>query len=145
MTTKFYSTKANAKRALKGALAKMDLTPEDVAFQIDGEDGQYFVHITFDATEVPDGIEALEGFNVELVGEDAPAAPAKKSAYIREVSDHGGVCAEVWGICDTMQADAEAKGEKLSRKAVIEACRANGIAFGTARTQYQKWKTKRGA
>jgi hypothetical protein len=144
MTTKFYSTKANAKRALKVALAKIDLTPEDVAFQIDGEDGQYFVHLTFDAAEVPDGIETLEGFNVELVGEDAPA-PAKKSAYIREVSDHGGVCAEVWGICDEMQAEADEAGEKLSRKAVIEACRQQGIAFGTARTQYQKWKTKRGA
>lgn len=45
----------------------------------------------------------------------------------------------VWTVADKMLAKAEKKGEKLSRKAVIEACIEMGIAYFTARTQYQCW------
>lgn len=48
--------------------------------------------------------------------------------------------AQVWAIADKMFADArKAKADKPRRKDVIEACMAAGIAFYTARTQYQLW------
>jgi len=55
----------------------------------------------------------------------------KKPAYIHEASVAEGPTKRVWAIADSMP------GAK--RKDVIEACRKVGIAFGTARTQYQKW------
>jgi hypothetical protein len=127
--TKFYSTKSTAKRALKTALAKIDLELEDVPFEIKEEEGSGFYNfITFEG-ELPDGVEILEEVSqwVRKVEEQQ-----KPSTYIREKSNHGGVCAEVWAVADSMKGAA--------RKDVIEACRALGIAYGTARTQYQKWK-----
>jgi NDP-sugar pyrophosphorylase family protein len=58
---------------------------------------------------------------------------AKASGYVAEKSTSVGPTKRVWAIADSMP------GAK--RKDVIEACRAEGIAFGTARTQYQKWHT----
>lgn len=59
------------------------------------------------------------------------AATHKGSGYIAEVSTAEGPTKRVWAIADSMP------GAK--RKDVIEACRVAGIAYGTARTQYQKW------
>lgn len=50
--------------------------------------------------------------------------------YVRESSIHR-PCAQVWHIADSML------GAK--RKEVLAACIENGIAFYTARTQYQLW------
>lgn len=145
---KTYTSKSNAKRELKVALGKIDLELEDVAFEIVEADGHFVSEITFDASldQVPDGVEILEEvakvviLNAEPAEPEVEAPKRRASDYIREKSSHVGVCAEVWAIADAMANDAEEAGEKLSRKAVIEACRQAGIAFGTARTQYQKWK-----
>jgi hypothetical protein len=47
----------------------------------------------------------------------------------------------VWNFFDQQKAKADAKGEKISRKGAIALAVAKGIAFYTARTQYQSWKT----
>lgn len=70
---------------------------------------------------------ALAAIGVVPVGGVAP----KVSGYVAESSTAEGPTKRVWAIAASMP------GAK--RKDVIEACRAAGIAFGTARTQYQKW------
>lgn len=62
----------------------------------------------------------------------APAEAPKKSGYIHEISSLEKPTKKVWHIADSMPGAA--------RKDVIEACRRAGIAYGTARTQYQEWK-----
>jgi hypothetical protein len=50
----------------------------------------------------------------------------------------------VWHVADRMMAEAEAAGEPApSRKQVQDECIRLGVASGTARTQYQAWKTAR--
>ena len=65
--------------------------------------------------------------------------PKRKSGYINEISKFGGACAAVWAIADSMVGP----DGKVVRKDVIAACRAQGIAYGTARTQYQRWYSNR--
>ena len=48
---------------------------------------------------------------------------------------------QVWEICEGFYKESEKRGEKISRKRVIDFCVSQGIAFYTARTQYQAWKT----
>lgn len=72
------------------------------------------------------------------------AAPKKNKYYIHEISALKGACEAVWAIADAMLRDHQTEGTEFSRAAVIEACRKAGIAFGTARTQYQRWKQDRG-
>jgi len=126
---KTYSTKATAKRALKNTLAKMGLELDDVSYTIESGDNGHQILVSFSSSEAPDGVEALK----EIANVSLP----QKSSYIRERSSHGGVCAEVWAIADEM-ADRP-------RKDIIAECRARGIAYGTARTQYQKWREARNA
>lgn len=56
----------------------------------------------------------------------------------------------VWAIADAMYEEAERRGEELgqapvypSRKEVQEVCVSQGIASGTARTQFQHWFKQR--
>lgn len=82
----------------------------------------------------------------ELVKEiTAPATPAPKAPktpkipLIRE-STIERPCKRVWHIADEMK-DAAGGLEKLRRKDVLARCVADGIAYYTARTQYQLWLT----
>lgn len=50
----------------------------------------------------------------------------------------------VWAICDEFYKHAVASGVPISRKRVIGFCLEQGVAFNTARTQYQSWKQTRG-
>jgi len=70
---------------------------------------------------------------------EAPAAPKKKaSTYIRGNSTVMTPCARVHFTADRMLAE----DPTVTRKAVMAACMAAGVTYGTARTQYQKWKSK---
>ena len=150
-----YSSKANAVRAGKQKLAKAtnDLLVIDIQgipFRTsEGVDAWYvMVEIDMDEATVSEGDRALlEGLKTIFTDRDekgeepAPAKPAKVKAekeakpYVAGKSIEKGATKRVWEIADSMP-DAK-RGE------VIEACMAAGIAMGTARTQYQKWKTAR--
>jgi hypothetical protein len=85
---------------------------------------------------VPEKVAYLQLVEGQVI-ESAAAGPAKSpSGYIREKSKGTGAVARVWAIADEMKGAA--------RKDVIEACRQQGIAYGTARTQYQAWKKAQG-
>lgn len=62
-------------------------------------------------------------------------APAKKTAAKSDKSTAERPCKKVWFIADDMiQANPQ-----VARKAVLAACVEAGVAFYTARTQYQQW------
>lgn len=58
-------------------------------------------------------------------------APATKTREVKHTSNIEHPCKTVWAIADEM------KGAK--RKEVLAACVEKGIAYYTARTQYQQW------
>lgn len=130
MTTKTFSTPSNVRRAVKTFVEKNPgFALEN--FALHGDKDSLYIGSFVCTTEDEAAVVRAAGFVAELVEPETPAPAPKGTRYIREASDHGGVCAEVWGVADSMP------GAK--RKEVIEACRKRGIAFGTARTQYQKW------
>lgn len=139
-----YAAASSVTRAAKALLNKAGLAKEDarvdVAQIVDGFVGTITVVEGWTGSEAMEILLAQDKLNI--IDEGAPAATKRKDGYIHEVSDHGGVCSEVWAICDELQADCEESGEKLRRRDVIEACREAGIAYGTARTQYQRWKNR---
>lgn len=68
----------------------------------------------------------------QLVDElDMLGVAPRKPTYVSEASTAERPTKHVWAIADSMPGAA--------RKEVIAACREAGIAFGTARTQYQQW------
>ena len=75
--------------------------------------------------------DILDGEEGDALPPITPDTPRRRSGYINEISNHMGVVAQVHMICDAMP--------NATRKEVISTCRAAGIAYGTARTQYQKW------
>lgn len=163
---KTYTTKANAKRAARTAVKAASINDDQYSLDVTGEDGAYRAVITIPfgcedlGADQLEQLEASDNYDITYEGataeseaqpEDlAPAdvdttptdeemeelqeAPKASGNYIHEKSDHGGVCAQVWAIADSMP------GAK--RKDVIAKCREEGIAYGTARTQYQKWKNR---
>lgn len=75
--------------------------------------------------------EAAEEVAVEATG--AEVATKTRSSFVKDPETGVGPTKQVWRIAESM---AGAK-----RKDVIAACVEQGIAFGTARTQYQQWYT----
>ena len=69
---------------------------------------------------------------------EAPAPAAKPDILRKSAVDHP--VAKVWLACDSVTITARANGtEKPRRKDVVDALVANGVAWHTARTQYQAW------
>lgn len=145
MTFTTYSTTSTARRALKNALAKLELTPEMVMHEIVKTDVGFIVRVAADIA----GFEMISrvtetdiNIDVEPTPMDEAATPAaeepkvkKPSGYIRGVSTALGPTKMVWAIADSMIVD----GVRAARKDVLKACQDAGITYGTARTQYQQW------
>lgn len=73
------------------------------------------------------------------IKEQAVARSTHKSGEDRDKSKVKGAVAMVHAIADECR--KEGNGD---RKTIIDRCIAEGIAEGTAKTQYQKWKKKNG-
>lgn len=74
----------------------------------------------------------------------APSLPADKPAKpdVRHASEVMRPTKLVWSIADRMCDEAKAAGRPVpTRKEVMAECERVGIAFYTARTQYQVWKS----
>lgn len=124
---KAYSTKANARRAARQELGEEAVEGQDFELiEIDGQHG-YRSMLGSSATEAQ---EKSTDYIAGTVEEALPAEgkPRNKSSVASPVQ-------QVWAVADSMP---EAK-----RKDIIAACVEQGIAFFTARTQYQKWKQSR--
>ena len=107
--TKTYSTKSNALRAAKQA----GFTPDQVQLFDDGHSigrKYWFEEIA---------VAPVAAHRGEVVNKSTTERPCKR----------------VWIIADDMLA----ANPEVKRKDVIAACIAAGVAFYTARTQYQQW------
>ena len=161
VTVKTYSSKANARRAAKSA--KLDLDTLDFE---KGEDGKFFwkeklnaedkflleaygevncpgcgVHLSNGAQTHSnlraDDKPGCEEFENVCLACDHEFGPAIKKHPKRVVKNHSSVtnpCLLVHNICDEMCGQPGIK-----RKDVIAACVEQGVAYYTARTQYQNW------
>ena len=131
---KLYAAKSSALRAAKAAGLEH--------YEIIEQDGQFgFRPIEAEDASEGEALEAMEQERDEAQNPDAPEVQADEPqpeeapapvVKTRNASTVESPVKRVWAIADSMP---EAK-----RKDVIAACVAEGIAFFTARTQYQKWK-----
>ncbi len=128
---KLYAAKSSALRAAKAAgLEQYEI------IELDGQFG--FRPIEAEDASEGEALEAMEQERDEAQNTDAPAdEPQQEEAPAPVVKARNASTVEspvkrVWAIADSMP-DAK-------RKDVIAACVEEGIAFFTARTQYQKWK-----
>lgn len=144
---KTYSSASNAKRAAKAAGLALD------AFDILTDKSGGFYYEARQPAAKPTPTPEL----VTLTAATATVEPRPTAKQIEEaLEDQGDKTEEVellrkstkqnpvewvWGFFDRQKAKADAKGEKISRKGSIELAVAKGIAFYTARTQYQSWKS----
>lgn len=163
MELKTYTRARAAKAALQKILDMHEVTGTITTEEVNA--GQYTATVTFEAANheaaalltddlVAKGFGYLASYTEPAIldmGEAGDATPypapspalaeeldtlgvepkAKAAGYISEASTAEGPTKRVWAIADSMPGAA--------RKDVIEACRQAGIAYGTARTQYQKW------
>lgn len=116
--SKTYTNKSNAARAAKKANGG---TLEGL--RLEGTAGAWHYAADVPATPVEPAKPAKK--------EKAPRTSQAPADRIR-VSQIERPTKRVWHIADAMP--------EASRKEVLEACRKEGIAFYTARTQYQLWK-----
>lgn len=135
---KFYTTKANAKRAAKSNGLDMD------KLELIEKDGQ-FAYIQIENKKAAEPvIETNSEIDLETQQKLADkvannAVVADPIAGVPSALSHQSIverpCKEVWWIADEMKA----KNPKIKRSEVIKECVARGIAYYTARTQYQQW------
>lgn len=138
---KTYSTKSNARRAAKNAGIQED---QIVLFEKDGrwtfeeaptpEEMEILLPSDEEEEELPAGEETMERLH------DGSATGEEVTKPIRRKSIVDWPTQLVWEVADQMFNDAAKEGRKLRRKDVITKCVELGIAFYTARTQYQLWK-----
>jgi hypothetical protein len=85
-----------------------------------------------------DELVALHAVKADVVHESTAERPCKLVWHIADVVHESTAerpCKLVWHIADEMVAANPA----VRRKDVLAACVARGVAFYTARTQYQQW------
>lgn len=122
-TSKEYSSRSNALRAAKTAHADAVKANQVEAAQT--ETGKWVYNVNQEVA-------------VQVEEKQAAAKIEQK-----EKSEVKSPCALVWEIAEEQREISVVEGTKLSRKAVIEKCVAAGVAYNTARTQYQLWYQSR--
>lgn len=134
---KTYTTKSNAKRAAKKANGNLTCIDFD-----QNKEGEWYWYKVY-ACPLCGGDQANQTWFTEDVSCECHECGKVWSVETRKEIKQSSIpklnkseikrpCARVWAIADEM------KGSR--RKDVIAACVAAGIAYHTARTQYQQWK-----
>lgn len=131
---KFYTAKSSAHRAAKQA----GLTKDQYEIvEIDGQFGYQLIDEVEDYSE-GEALEAMEQELYEAQNPDAPEIQAEAPKGKIEITNCSTIerpTKAVWHIADEMSA----ANPQVRRKDVIAECVRRGIAFYTARTQYQQW------
>lgn len=124
MTIKTYSSKSNALRALKtihpelvGSLTNAELAAKYLAA---GDDKGFAIVIPADVKVVKRHIY-------------------KGVQFRRRSEEPEGITSAVHDMFSEYEAEAEEVGKELTRKQYIARAVRDGVAYYTARTQYQKW------
>jgi len=124
---KSYKTKASARRACK----KLGFDAETV---FEDKDGMWkFPILVEDEVETPEAEVETEEEPAEGSEEvETEEVEGEIEKYIRRHSEIDSPCKRVWAIADSMP--------EAARKDVLAVCEQEGIAYYTARTQYQSWR-----
>ncbi len=142
---KTYSSKANARRAAKQQFGSDAIEGQHYELVTVGEQFAFTELVTTGAEETP-AVEAAAPEQVATASAIDPVAQAEAPASndatpATETKPRKSTVAspvrQVWAIADSIP------GAK--RKDIVAACVEQGIAFFTARTQYQKWNQARRA
>lgn len=123
---KTYSTKANARRAGRQQLGTEVIEGQD--FELVEIDGQYGYQPT--SCDLLD--KSLTDAEFEKPAIVYDAKHVAKAIKQRNKSSITNPVQHVWAIANSMPS--------AKRKEIIAACVELGVAFFTARTQYQKWR-----
>lgn len=128
--SKTYSNKSNAIRGFKS------LHPELAAGLDNKQIAEKFLRMQHD-----EGPGTPAGWNVVI---PADVKVVKRHIYKgvqfrRNSVEPEGITSMVHSMFDEYQAEAEDKGVELTRKQFIARAVRDGVAYYTARTQYQKW------
>jgi hypothetical protein len=124
---KAYSTKANARRAARQQLGEEAVEDQDFELMEIGE--QYGYRVLVDG--LADNTQGETDEAATGLTDAAPTAvtkPRTKSTVANPVQ-------LVWALANSMP--------RAKRKDIIAACVEQGVAFYTARTQYQLWKREK--
>ena len=121
---KTYSSKSNAIRAFKAN------HPELVGVLDNAGIADQYLRQQEDKTwaiVIPEGVKVVKRHIYKGV------------PFRRRSVEPEGVTSAVHDMFDEYQADAEEAGKELTRKQMISRAVRDGVAYYTARTQYQKW------
>ena len=155
---KTYKTKASVKRAMVNELVKKGFEKEAAKVEFENEfeyaekDGEFYarrIQRTKEATGAEEGFKK-EDSRREVVYNKAgdPIVDAEadekveKNMVAVEIDKSVATkpCNLVWEIAIAMNSDARKEGHlPPTRKQVIAMCVKAGVAYNTARTQYQAW------
>lgn len=132
--TRYFQSKAEA-QDYADAVAD---DPRIATVKVELEPYNGWVAVLFPALQVLDDLEK-QGYEIDRHGKRTKDPNKKKSRFKTEPAVAGaprkaGATARVWQIADAVSA---AGGD---RKAIVEACVAEGINASTAATQYSRWK-----
>lgn len=120
-------------------------TAEAVADKMIGSDEADFAADKAADVVVPDAPSVAPIPPVAATSALAADKASKVKADVRHQSEIIRPTKRVWGIADEMTAKAKEAGLPVpSRKEVMAECDRQGIAYFTARTQYQVWKQMQG-
>lgn len=133
--------KANKEQDFKGSVAK----GSELKFEVEGDLEEFQEEAaTISATPQVDPVAEAQKQGDAAANDaavaDAPKPAAGKIPLVR-TSTIEKPCKQVWHIACAMLEEVGGDLSKLRRKDVLTRCVASGIAFYTARTQYQMWLT----
>lgn len=111
-TTTCYKAKSSAKRNAIAQLKKAGIESGWDTIEIDLEDGKFYW------------------------GNPSDFIPKPADDGLLHVSAMAGACSLVWTIAERMLQETPG----IKRKDILDACTKAGIAFYTARTQYQRYR-----
>lgn len=142
---KAYTTKSNARRAAKsagleqfeiieveGGFAFQAVAQEETAPAI--ETPAEMDQTTFEEVQESGDLEERLDAALAVADQEEKKAPTRKIEVTNE-STAERPCKLVWHIADEMKA----ANPEVKRKEVLAECVKRGVAFYTARTQYQQW------
>lgn len=142
---KAYTTKSNARRAAKSAgLEQFAIVEVEGGFSFQAvaqeetapaiETPAEMDQTTFEEVQESGDLEERLDAALAVADQEEKKAPTRKIEVTNE-STAERPCKLVWHIADEMKA----ANPEVKRKEVLAECVKRGVAFYTARTQYQQW------
>lgn len=129
---KTYKAKSSVKRAI---VKDFGQSVFDAGKVVQNSEGNWYFEPVAKLVQLEEASKKVEPIKEPVVEEEKNMVQVEINQ-----STIGNPCNQVWEMAIEMNAGAKEQGlDAPKRKDVIAACVANGVAFNTARTQYQAW------